>query len=67
MTTARSLKILRSASTAQAGIKPAYVFDGKPPELKLGELEARRARRDKAIRSPFASGVRGATAARPGL
>merc|ERR1719408_1227715 len=26
------------------GIKPVYVFDGKPPELKLGELEARRAK-----------------------
>merc|ERR1719253_2076004 len=24
------------------GIKPVYVFDGKPPELKLGELAARR-------------------------
>merc|ERR1719217_444556 len=24
------------------GIKPVYVFDGKPPELKLGELQARR-------------------------
>jgi len=26
------------------GIKPVYVFDGKPPELKLAELEERRAK-----------------------
>merc|ERR1719480_536481 len=32
----------------EAGIKPVYVFDGKPPDLKLGELEARRQKRDEA-------------------
>merc|ERR1719437_326107 len=30
------------------GIKPVYVFDGKPPELKLGELAQRRAKREEA-------------------
>ncbi|CAJ0571256.1 unnamed protein product, partial [Mesorhabditis spiculigera] len=30
------------------GIKPVYVFDGKPPDLKSGELEKRKERRDEA-------------------
>lgn len=30
------------------GIKPVYVFDGKPPELKLGELASRRQKREEA-------------------
>lgn len=30
------------------GIKPVYVFDGKPPVLKSGELEKRRERRAEA-------------------
>jgi flap endonuclease-1 len=30
------------------GIKPVYVFDGKPPELKSGELEKRKEAREKA-------------------
>merc|ERR1719245_2529167 len=38
----RTLKLL------EAGIKPVFVFDGKPPELKLGELAARRAKREEA-------------------
>jgi len=25
----------------QAGIKPVYVFDGKPPQLKRAELDRR--------------------------
>lgn len=29
------------------GLKPAFVFDGKPPELKGGELDKRRERREK--------------------
>merc|ERR1719245_2509723 len=41
----RTLKLL------EAGIKPVYVFDGKPPELKLGELAARRAKREEATKS----------------
>ncbi|CAH1779380.1 unnamed protein product [Owenia fusiformis] len=30
------------------GIKPVYVFDGKPPEMKSGELEKRKERREVA-------------------
>ena len=30
------------------GIKPVYVFDGKPPSLKSGELLKRREKRAKA-------------------
>jgi flap endonuclease-1 len=37
--------ITRTIRLMEAGIKPIYVFDGKPPELKLGELAARRSRR----------------------
>lgn len=35
----------RTIRLMEAGIKPVYVFDGAPPELKLKELEARRSRR----------------------
>ena len=30
------------------GLKPVFVFDGKPPELKKGELAKRTEKRDKA-------------------
>lgn len=30
------------------GIKPVYVFDGKPPTMKAGELEKRKEKRDEA-------------------
>lgn len=40
--------LTRTIRLMENGIKPVYVFDGKPPELKLGELEARRAKRDEA-------------------
>lgn len=30
------------------GIKPVYVFDGKPPDMKSGELSKRKERRDEA-------------------
>jgi len=30
------------------GIRPVYVFDGKPPNIKSGELEKRREKRNKA-------------------
>jgi flap endonuclease-1 len=33
----------RSAALLELGIKPAYVFDGKPPELKKKTIEARKA------------------------
>lgn len=31
-----------------AGIKPVYVFEGKPPELKIEQLKQRREKRDEA-------------------
>jgi len=34
--------LTRTIKLMENGIKPVYVFDGKPPELKLGELAARR-------------------------
>merc|ERR1712050_445927 len=40
--------LTRTIKLMEAGIKPVYVFDGKPPELKLAELDARRAKRDEA-------------------
>merc|ERR1712217_941095 len=40
--------LTRTIKLMEAGIKPVYVFDGKPPELKLAEIEARRAKRDEA-------------------
>lgn len=33
----------RSAALLELGIRPAYVFDGKPPELKKKTIEARKA------------------------
>jgi len=38
----------RSVRYLQEGIKPVYVFDGKPPSLKSGELLKRREKRQKA-------------------
>jgi len=38
----------RTIRLMENGIKPVYVFDGKPPELKLGELAARRQKREQA-------------------
>lgn len=35
----------RTCKLLEAGIKPIYVFDGKPPQLKSGELEKRKAAR----------------------
>ncbi|CAN6658855.1 flap endonuclease 1 [Trichomonascus vanleenenianus] len=40
----------RTIRIVDNGIKPVYVFDGKPPELKSGELAKRLARRDEAER-----------------
>lgn len=36
----------RTLRLMENGIKPVYVFDGKPPELKLGELASRRQKRE---------------------
>eukprot|EP00930_Biecheleria_cincta_P003976 TRINITY_DN104880_c0_g1_i1.p1 TRINITY_DN104880_c0_g1~~TRINITY_DN104880_c0_g1_i1.p1 ORF type:complete len:395 (-),score=91.37 TRINITY_DN104880_c0_g1_i1:97-1281(-) len=38
----------RTIKLMESGIKPVYVFDGKPPELKLAELDARREKRKEA-------------------
>ncbi|KAJ3997851.1 flap endonuclease 1 [Lentinula boryana] len=38
----------RTIRIVENGIKPAYVFDGKPPELKKGVLSKRFARREEA-------------------
>ncbi|CCC81120.1 flap endonuclease-1 [Thermoproteus tenax] len=38
----------RTINLVEAGIRPVYVFDGKPPELKRREIEARRAAKEKA-------------------
>lgn len=38
----------RSIKMMTAGIKPVFVFDGKPPEMKGGELAKRTARRAQA-------------------
>ncbi|OGS55265.1 MAG: flap endonuclease-1 [Euryarchaeota archaeon RBG_19FT_COMBO_56_21] len=40
----------RSAALLELGIRPAYVFDGKPPELKKKTLEERRAVKEAAER-----------------
>lgn len=38
----------RTVRMLEAGVKPVYVFDGKPPEFKAAELEERREKRAKA-------------------
>merc|ERR1719203_2443124 len=40
--------LTRTIRLMENGIKPVYVFDGKPPELKLQELHARRQKREEA-------------------
>ncbi len=40
----------RSAALLELGIKPVYVFDGKPPELKRKTIEERRAAKEEAER-----------------
>jgi len=40
----------RTASLLELGIRPVYVFDGKPPELKKKTLEDRRAAKEEAER-----------------
>ena len=39
---------MRTARLLQAGIRPVYVFDGKPPEMKGGELQKRLQKRIQA-------------------
>lgn len=38
----------RTIKMMELGIKPVYVFDGKPPDLKIGELKKRKALKMKA-------------------
>ncbi len=38
----------RTINLVEHGIKPVYVFDGTPPEVKRREIERRRMRREKA-------------------
>jgi len=38
----------RTIRMVDNGIKPVYVFDGKPPTMKAGELEKRKEKRDQA-------------------
>lgn len=38
----------RTIRLIENGIKPVYVFDGKPPEMKSGELSKRAERREEA-------------------
>ncbi|MGA1820432.1 MAG: flap endonuclease-1 [Thermoplasmatota archaeon] len=38
----------RTSSLASDGVRPVYIFDGKPHELKKGTLELRRERKEKA-------------------
>src|SRR5439155_4491383 len=40
--------LYRSANLAESGIRPVYVFDGKPPELKRATIEERKERKVKA-------------------
>lgn len=38
----------RTIRLVEQGIKPVYVFDGKPPDMKGGELAKRAERREEA-------------------
>lgn len=38
----------RTIRMVENGIKPVYVFDGKPPDMKSGELSKRTERREEA-------------------
>ena len=38
----------RTCRMLEAGIKPIYVFDGKPPTMKGGELAKRKDKREEA-------------------
>ena len=45
--------LYRTANLIENGIEPAFVFDGKPSELKAGTIEERIARREKAREEYF--------------
>lgn len=41
----------RTIRLVENGIKPVYVFDGKPPDMKSGELNKRMEKREEAQKS----------------
>lgn len=49
----------RTANLLEAGVRPIYVFDGKPPELKTTEIERRAAFKKKAAHEYSAALERG--------
>lgn len=49
----------RTIRMMENGVKPVYVFDGKPPDLKSGELEKRTERRAEASEQLNAAKERG--------
>ena len=42
--------LFRTVRLMEYGIKPVYVFDGKPPELKKATIEERKERKEEALR-----------------
>lgn len=52
----------RTIRLLENGIKPVYVFDGKPPDMKSGELVKRAERRDEAEKQLAAATEAGDTA-----
>ena len=42
--------LYRTANLVESGIRPVYVFDGKPPQLKLATIEERKERKVEAQR-----------------
>jgi len=42
--------LYRTVNLVENGIKPVYVFDGKPPELKAMEIERRKAVKEEAVK-----------------
>jgi flap endonuclease-1 len=40
----------RTINLVENGVKPVYVFDGKPPELKAKEIERRKAIKEEAVK-----------------
>ena len=49
----------RTIKMMAAGMKPVYVFDGKPPNMKGGELEKRTAKRNEAEKQLAAAQAEG--------
>jgi len=56
----------RTVNLVEEGLKPVYVFDGKPPEMKKRELEERMARRREAAEKYQKAKEEGQGGRRPG-